>query len=347
MKLTRNAIFSLFPTLFVLFVTSCSPKIKPSTNNSSYPKNAGSPDYGNLEYWAAHPGKADPSDSIPEPLRKDLNMGQDVDVFFVHPTTFTDDKDSSMMNARLDDSTLNAKTDNTSILYQASVFNGSCRIYAPRYRQAHIHTYYITDPERKIAAFELAYQDVRAAFQYYMEHFNQGRPFIIASHSQGTTHSTRLIKELISGTNMRNRLVCAYLLGMPVPKDSYPDIPVCQDSLQTGCFVSWRTFRSGYTDKPFDSLDKRTTVVNPLSWTTTGELAPRVSHGGSVLYNFNKVFPHTSDARIVGNVLWISKPKFPGAVLYTKSNYHEGDINLFYMNIRNDVQRRIHLFWKN
>jgi len=188
---------------------------------------------------------------------------------------------------------------------------------------------------------------VKTAFQYYLDHFNQGRPIVIASHSQGTTHTTRLIKEFFTGTNLRNRLVVAYLLGMPVPKDSYPDIPVCQDSLQTGCFVSWRTFRTGYTERPYDTLDTRTAVVNPLLWSTSTEPAPRDKHQGAVLYKFNKVFPKPSSAQIVANVLWISKPKFPGALLYTKTNYHAGDINLFYLNIRADVRRRINLFWKH
>jgi hypothetical protein len=346
MQLLRKTLLSFLFTI-PLYLLSCSPKLQPYSGKQAFHAPDGTPDYGKLEYWASHPDKHDPADSVPAPLRSEVNTGQDVDVFFVHPTTFTDDQDSSQTNAAIDDSLVNAKTDKTSILYQASVFNGSCRVYAPRYRQAHIHMYFTSDEAGKKAAFDLAYQDVRAAFQYYLDHFNQGRPIIIASHSQGTTHTTRLLKEFFSGSNLRNRLVVAYLLGMPVPRDSYTDIPVCTDSLQTGCFVSWRTFRAGYMEKPFDSLDDRTAVVNPLLWSTSHEVAPKEKHLGSVLYQFNKVFPKTSDARIQGNILWISKPKFPGSVLYTKSNYHAGDINLFYMNIRADIRRRINLFWKH
>jgi hypothetical protein len=331
----------------LLLIYSCSPKYQPYTGEKAILSDSGKPDYSKLEYWAAHPDKWDPSDSVPAPLRNSTNHGQDVDVFFVHPTTFTEDKDSMATNARIDDNYINSKTDNSSILYQASVFNASCRVYAPRYRQAHLHMYYSADGARKAAAFDTAYQDVKAAFQYYLDHFNQGRPIVIASHSQGTTHTTRLLKDFFSGKTLKNRLVVAYLLGMPVPRDSYPDIPVCRDSLQTGCFVSWRTFRSGYTDKPFDSLDTRTAVVNPLTWTTSPDPASNERHAGSVLYQFNKVFPHTSDARIAGNLLWISKPRFPGSMFFNRSNYHAGDINLFYLNIREDVQRRINLFWKH
>ena len=335
------------PVLIILLASSCSPKYTPYTGEMAFHSPTGSPDYASLDYWAAHPDKHDPSDSIPAPLQNDLNAGQDVDVFFVHPTTFTDDKDSTTSNASIDDPLLNAKTDNSSILRQASVFNGSCRIYAPRYRQAHIHMYFISDEAKKKAAFELAYTDVKNAFQYYLDHFNNGRPIVIASHSQGTTHTQRLLKDFFSGTNLRNRLVAAYLIGMPVPKNAYPDIPVCQDSLQTGCFVSWRTFREGYEDKPYNALDSTTAVVNPLIWSTTTELAQKQLNQGAVLYKYNKIYRETNNAQVHGNILWISKPKFPGAFLYKTRNYHIGDINLFYLNIREDVKRRIHLFWKH
>ena len=335
----------LFLTIFLLH--SCSPKYTPYTGEKAFRSPTGAPDYSNLDYWAAHPAKIDPSDSVPAPLQNALDYGHDVDVFFVHPTTFTDDKDSTTPNAAIDDSLINAKTDNTSILHQASVFNGSARIYAPRYRQAHIHMYFISDEAKKKAAFDLAYSDVKAAFQYYLDHYNNGRPIVIASHSQGTTHAQRLLKDFFSGTNLRNRLVAAYLIGMAVPKDAYPDIPVCQDSLQTGCFVTWRTYREGYVEKPFNALDTTTAVVNPLLWTTTPAVAPKELNRGAVLYKYNKIYKETNSAQIHGNILWISKPKFPGAFLYKTSNYHIGDINLFYLNIREDVRRRISMFWKH
>lgn len=336
-------------TLFLLlipFLNACAPKYRPYTGDKAFHSPNGAPDYGNLDYWAAHPDKHDPADSVPAPLRNDPRYSQDVDVFFVHPTTFTDPKDSATSNASIDDALINSKTDGTSILSQASVFNGSCRVYAPRYRQAHIHMYFEADKQKQKDAFELAYSDVKAAFQYYLDHFNQGRPIVIASHSQGTTHTQRLLKDFFSGTTLRNRLVAAYLIGMPVAKNAYPDIPVCSDSTQTGCFLTWRTFREGYEEKPFDALDSTTAVVNPLNWKTTPEPASREMNRGAVLYKFNKVFPATNDARIHGNILWISKPKFPGSAFYKSRNYHIGDINLFYINIREDVRRRVGLFWK-
>ena len=335
----------LFLSLFTIL--SCSPGYyKNVTTSRVSHTSAAEPDYSLMENWAAHPYKKDPSDSISKAVH-DSYRDSSVDVFFLHPTTFTDKDRIGELNASIADDTLNAKTDYGSILYQASVFNADARIFAPRYRQAHIGMYFYPDTAKAKQAFELAYSDIRNAFLYYLEHYNHGRPIIIASHSQGTTHAKRLIKEFFDGKTLKNRLVVAYLVGIYVDQHQFETIPVCKDSLSTGCFVSWRTYRRNYDGPEYISLEPPTAaVVNPLLWTTDTVLAPKSMDKGAVLYKYNKVFRHTNDAQVKGNILWISKPKFPGGALYTSKNYHVGDINLFYMNIREDVRRRIRLFWK-
>ena len=94
------------------------------------------PNYHDLANWAAHPWKWDPSDSVPAPLRAQHFKDSVVDVFFVHPTTFTASSDTAS-NARLDDAGLNERTDELSMLNEASAFNEQTRVFAPRYRQAH------------------------------------------------------------------------------------------------------------------------------------------------------------------------------------------------------------------
>jgi hypothetical protein len=333
--------------VLIIITFSCSPAYYKKISKSNIETtNPGLPDYSNMQFWAAHPLKHDPSDSISKGIH-DQYRDSAVDVFFLHPTTFTEGRRIGELNASLRDDTLNAKTDFSSILYQASVFNADARIFAPRYRQAHIGMYFYKDTAKAKQAFELAYSDVKKAFQYYIDNYNQGRPIIIASHSQGTTHAKRLIKEFFDGQTLKNRLVVAYLVGIYVDKNQFSTIPVCRDSLQTGCFVSWRTFRRDFNGPAYISLEPPTaTVVNPLTWSTDTVLAPKNLNKGAVLYKYNKVFPKTNDAQVKGNILWINKPKFPGAALYKSKNYHVGDINLFYMNIRQDVRRRISLFWK-
>ncbi|MEL4881666.1 DUF3089 domain-containing protein, partial [Shewanella algae] len=80
------------------------------------------------------------------------------------------------------------------ILFQASIFNAAGRVFAPYYRQAHISSYYPISQLDSIAAkasFDLAYSDIKKAFENFLQLWNEGRPIIIASHSQGTTHAKR------------------------------------------------------------------------------------------------------------------------------------------------------------
>ena len=132
-------------------------------------------------------------------------------------------------------------------LYQASVFNKYCRVFAPRYRQANLQAFYTADKEREEAAFDTAYEDVKAAFIFYLKNYNNGRPIIIASHSQGTLHAGRLLKEFFEGKPLQKQLVCAYIIGLPVFSNYFTLLKSCEDSTATGCFISWRTFEEGYT----------------------------------------------------------------------------------------------------
>jgi hypothetical protein len=329
--------------LMVFIVSSCAKKTLSYTGEAAFKSESGVPDYGKLEYWAAHPNKKDPSDTVPLPLVNDQKE-QKADVFFLHPTTLMGLRENGNNNAKIDDALLNYKTDYSPIIYQASAFNESARVFAPRYRQAHIGMYSEKDSAMKYAAFNLAYEDVKKAFEYYLKNENKGRPIIIASHSQGTTHATRLLKEFFDGKALSNQLICAYLLGMPVKKGSYEKIPVCTDSTKTGCFVSWRTFREDYSDDWANRVDTTIVVVNPVTWKNTNEIADKSLQKGAVLYNLNKVYKNTQNSQVEGSALWVSHPKFPGSFLYRSKNYHAGDINLFYVDVRKDVTRRITYF---
>ena len=174
-----------------------------------------------------------------------------VDVFFLHPTTYTHRrrKIPKKLNADIDNKYINAKTDYSTILYQASVFNEQSRVFAPRYRQAHISLFFSKDKTKADSAFEIAYQDLKTAFEYYLQHWNNGRPIIIASHSQGSKLGERLLKEFFENKQLQNKLVAAYIIGWPVPKEYFSSLKMCGDSLQTGCICSWRTLRKGYIPK--------------------------------------------------------------------------------------------------
>jgi len=332
--------------LILLLFSSCADKYLSYKNLYQFKSIDKKPDYSNLNYWAAHPLKWDPSDSIPKPLRKEKRDTL-VDVFFLHPTIYTMELKDSSLNADINDAYLNAKTDYSSILYQASVFNQHARIYAPRFREAHISAYFTNDTLASINAFATAYADIKAAFEYYLKNYNHGRPIIIASHSQGSTHALHLLKDFFENKPLQKQLVAAYIVGMTIPKNSFSSLKMCEDSLQTGCVCGWRTFREGYKAPYIEAEKDFSLVTNPITWKTDSEYAHKKMNSGSVLLKFNKVYKRTTDAQIYEGVLWVKRPKFPWSFLYSTKNYHVGDINLYYMNIRKNVGQRINSYFHN
>jgi len=329
--------------LSFLFV-SCSRGYQQFVSSYTFKSPDGKPDYSNLDYWAAHPDKKDPSDSLPKPLVKDFVPDTSADVFFIYPTSYGDASYTLGYNAPIDNALINAKTDYSSILYQASVFNAAGRIFAPRYRQANYWYYFSKDTARAKEAFDFAYDDVKLAFEYYLEHSNRGRPIIIGAHSQGTTHAIRLLKEFFDGKPLQKQLVVAYLAGIPVQPGYFSSLKSCDNPDETGCFCSWRTMKKGYIPGYIKTEKYKAIVTNPLTWDASKPDAPRSANNGSVLRNFNKITKHVVNASIHEGVLWTNKPRFFGSIFLRSKNYHIADYNFYYMSIRQNVKLRLNRF---
>lgn len=200
------------------------------------------PDYRDIAQWATRPERLGAAGLTPDnraPLAASLAKA---DVFYVHPTTFVGNYG---WNAATDDRRPGEIVDEFLMAGQAGVFNQCCRIYAPRYRQANLSIFFNDDDNAK-QALSLAYSDVRRAFEYYLEHLNDGRPFILASHSQGTLHASRLLEDIVLNTPLQSRLVAAYLIGYRLPAqkldDAWQSIYVCSGAAQSGCLISYDTF---------------------------------------------------------------------------------------------------------
>lgn len=306
------------------------------------------PDYSNLYYWAAHPDKWDYSDSIPSFLNGE-GRDSSVDVFFLHPTTYTRDFRNSNMNADINDSALNHQTDVTTILYQSTVFNGSCRIFAPRYRQAHLKAYFEIESEESKRAFDLAYEDLKNAFQYYLDHWNHGRPIIIAAHSQGSMHAVRLLKEFFDGKPLQKQLVCAYVVGWQIKKDDFKYLPFGNSPSQTGCVLGWRTFKKDKEGFMIERENGNSLCVNPISWTTDNKWTPKEMHRGAVGRDFNKLSTQKISVAVAPgiNVLWVEIPpdiEQKSGLASRTGNFHIADYNLFWMDIRENVKQRIEAY---
>ena len=323
------------------------------------------PDYSNLYYWAASPFKHDCADSLPAFLDSE-SRDSSVDVFFIHPTTYIgSDEDKinvtdldlsdlfklagsmrkAAWNANLDDTFLNDQTDIKPILYQASVFNGSCRIFAPRYRQANLKAFLVRKSSKAQETFDLAYGDIKAAFQYYLDHYNHGRPIIIAGHSQGSLHAIRLLQDFFDGTPLQKQLVCAYVIGYQIEKDAFKYIPVGTSPRATGCVVGWRSFQKGEIPPEVKSEDGNSICINPLTWTDASTWAPDSLDLGSMMGfdNFSLVGKGTMSTYIEPStkVLWVTLPDGVNPKVKKWKNLHIYDYNLFWMNIRENVRERI------
>ena len=183
--------------------------------------------------------------AIPQSLKKD----ESADVFFIHPTMLLT---GAEWNADVLDDAMNAEVDQWPIRHQASAFSGAGRVFAPRYRQAHIRVFSLGD-SLSWAAAEVAYQDVNEAFKHYLKHWNQGRPIVIAGHSQGAFHGRRLIQEHFDGTPLAAQLVAAYLPGMDMVASEFKAIPTCDVPDQTGCLCDLDDLRRRFPSRLADS----------------------------------------------------------------------------------------------
>lgn len=293
------------------------------------------PNYSEQKNWSALPFRSDVADVLPKNEVWINDSLKSVDVFYVHPTIYLK---GPLWNAGLDMKKINKKVDKYPVRLQASVFNASCRVFAPRYRQAVVSVFY-EPTEDGGKALDLAYSDVKRAFEYYLEHYNNGRPFIIAGHSQGTRHTRELLREMIDTTNLKDRMVAAYIIGFTVNENMFYELNMCQNATETGCFISWSSYKEGF--HPDGEFYKNTESINPLSWTIDTTQITIENYDGTVVFNPKKIRKRTMSVRIAdigGKVLWV-KTKAPWFRFF--KNLHVADYGLFYMDIRKNVKQRV------
>ena len=327
--MNRGRILHISP-LFVFFyiIQSCLP-----SRTFDHAKHPEKPDYADEQSWIALPWRFDAADCVPQdcptPDRQDSAA---VDVFYVYPTAYVI---GTKWNAKITNPSLIARI-GTITESQASAFNGSCKVYAPLYRQAILKAFLNHKSGPK--ALDLAYSDVKDAFDYYIKHWNEGRPFIIAGHSQGSNHLIRLLKEEIDGKDIQKRMIAAYLIGMPVTDSTFNSIPLAENAHQLNGYISWNTFKYGTKLKPKEYFAGGT-CINPLTWNADSTYVPASLNPGGAPIKLNRIDTNICDAKINNGILWVNKPKKKGYIRLGKS-YHLCDYSLFYLSIRNNVQTR-------
>ena len=314
-------------------------------------------DYSKESSWASLPYKKDEADLIPAGVVGVDQLNSEADVFFVHPTGYLK---GHHWTDPLEKESATKENTKWMMANQASAFNGCCSIYAPYYRQASIYSYYDTDQLREeIHAF--VYQDVKKAFEYFIKNYSNGRPFIIASHSQGTHHSIRLLAEEIDGTNLYPRMVGAYIIGGEISKswmNKMNDIYICDGPSELGCLVHWDTMNVTLINKDMHRY-KNNICVNPITWKNKGLLSDLSDSKGSVYISGNYSLELSGDdgpkgetfgpleapikeyvqAQCKNGILFASDQtgtRFQGFG-GSSGNYHGLDFALFYMDIHENA----------
>jgi hypothetical protein len=321
--------------LILLLQVSCRPYR--SFEKTPHPP---APDYSLEECWIALPWKHDKADTVPAGCGiPDGQAGAKADVFYIHPTLYGH---GSMWNADLDNKTVNRKVAKC-VMQQATAFNAAGRVFVPRYRQAVLKSFF--NDEKGKAPLELAYEDVKKAFEYYLQNWNMGRPLIIAGHSQGALHAMHLLKDFFDGKPLSRQLVAAYPIGMHFTKDELKEIPLSASPSQTGCYITWNTFQWGTKPRYGRERYANAPCVNPLSMKADSVYVSADMNKGSVSIVKFKVDEHVCDAQVHGGQLWIHAPKKRGYHKLARS-YHLWDVGLFYMNLRENAVLRVEEFGK-
>lgn len=292
------------------------------------------PDYYKEESWAVLPFMDNPE------LRKFTTLNVEslkADVFYVYPTLISNKKDKRW-NVGISDKEQNENVLKKAVKYQASAWATSGKLYVPFYRQAHLKSYSNLENGGKDALL-LAYEDVREAFKVYLNKHNKGRPIIIASHSQGTTHTKMLLKEFFDDKPLQQQLIAAYLIGIGIKPDEFRTIKPMTSPEETGGFVSWNTFKKGKYPKKDKDWYRGSVTTNPITWDRS-KITTLDQHKG-FLFSNDKLYTNAIKIELIDGLVWSTNPKFPLRFFMSfKKNYHVGDVNLFWKDIRENAERR-------
>jgi Protein of unknown function (DUF3089) len=244
------------------------------------PKN----DYSKADNWLCLPGHDDACGAnedativkadgtlVPEKFRGAKNPP--VDCFYVYPTVSTDPTVVSDMNPGI--------TEMNVVAVQFARFADVCRTFAPLYRQYTLTALVARQTGKPMALPadpDVGYHDIVDAWNYYLEHDNNGRGVVLIGHSQGSGVLTRFIKEQIDGKPAQKKLIVAILggtrLGVPAGKDvggDFQRVPLCHDATHPGCVIAFASFRASAPPPPNTLFGKVSTpgweaaCVNPAA----------------------------------------------------------------------------------
>ncbi len=282
-----------------------------------------------------------------------------VDVFYLYPTAWQ----------RRDNEPYICDIDNPSMLAgsasafgrSATAFETLANIYAPYYRQADAaYALALPLPEHDALIAGIPTQDAVAAFDYYIQNFNAGRPFILAGHSQGAHVLINLLTGYLKDhPDVYARMIAAYVIGYPVTSriiEDNPHLKFAEGPDDTGVIISYNTQAPDVELGVNPILSGAVgLVINPITWTRTETVATTAEGLGSIMPDpatlvFEPV-PQYADARVdIENGVLIcttadedllyalTQGAFPRGV------YHSFDYPFYFFNIRENAQNRVNKF---
>lgn len=207
-------------------------------------------DYSNESMWLCLPGRDDACSTDLTTTIIDSegnysienwtsNPDSPIDCFYVYPTVSTDPGSNSTI--------VQSESEINIIQQQFARFASHCRPFAPMYRQFTLSAFLSGEAN----ALGLGYSDIKSAWNYYLENYNDGRGFLLIGHSQGAAVLTEIIREEIDGMDLQSQLVGAFLIGTTIyvaegsdKGGNFQHTPICSDPSQTGCIVSYNAFLS-------------------------------------------------------------------------------------------------------
>ena len=207
------------------------------------------------------------------------------DVFYIYPTVSTISFKHNGSSWFADISLSEVRKEANGNQRFNKMLYGEYNFYAPYYRQMIFEAYSQPSPVLDSLA-QIAAKDVNDAFQYYMAHYNHGRPFFLMGHSQGSQMLIELLKNDMT-EEQRKLMVAAYCIGYHVTAeelDEYPEaLQPAMDSTETGKLI---VFNSVTDTTAIGNVSRNDMVgVNPTTWTMACDTIPAEFHLGMAKYN--------------------------------------------------------------
>ena len=284
-------------------------------------------------------------------LTADTSASKPVDIFYLYPSAYQKGADGG--NYCAVDNVAMVKAANGAFYRQAAAFLPVGNIYAPYYRQADA-TYVLSMPtlaEQDEAIRVIPAADGIAAFQYYLDHFNNGRPFILAGHSQGSNVLLFILSQIKDQPEVLERMVAAYVIGFSVTQEYLAQnepLQFAEGPDDTGVIISYNTEGEGVAFSPL--VRPGALAINPISWTLDSTEAPREENLGSI----TPITAAVADLTPVPNLASAQVDTARGVVVCKSVDpavftlpgvpagiYHTFDYPFYFYNIRENAQNRV------